>query len=67
MNLPIHKRCQNWSLKGIHHCFTGCSISFADLGWVDFDIKLMHCLTSYAWADGSLAEAAGQQGKFVEH
>ena len=28
---------------------------------------MFHCLPNYAWADGNVAEAAGQLGKMVEH
>ena len=28
---------------------------------------MFHCLSNSAWADGNLAEAAGQLGKMVEH
>ena len=33
-------------------------------GWVFW---VFHCLPNSAWADGNLAELAGQQGKMVEH
>ena len=35
------------------------------LGWVD--LNFVCCLPNSAWADGNLAEAAGQMGKKVEH
>ena len=34
----------------------------ANLGWVDFDFDCFHPLPGSAWADGKLAELAGQDG-----
>ena len=33
-------------------------------GWVNLNFE---CFANSAWADGNLAEAAGQMGKMVEH
>ena len=46
--------------------FTGCP-KWAETGFCWLWFRVFHCLPNSAWADGNLAEAAGQLGKMVEH
>ena len=64
-------RCWLWHYmqplqRFTYHLGTGFTKS-AETGFCWLGLWVLHCLPDSAWADGNLAEAAGELGKMVEH